>query len=101
MLYDEPFTGQDPISMGVLLKLVRTLNDALGLTSIVVSHDVPEVMSISDYVYIIAEGHVIGQGSPQEIRDHPDERVAQFVHGRPDGPVRFHYPAPSLQEDFL
>ena len=101
MLYDEPFTGQDPISMGVLLKLVRTLNDALRLTSIVVSHDVQEVLGIADYAYILSEGKIIGQGAPEEILKHPSERVDQFVHGRPDGPVKFHYPAPVLTEDFL
>jgi phospholipid/cholesterol/gamma-HCH transport system ATP-binding protein len=86
--------------MGVLLKLVRTLNDALSLTSVVVSHDVHEVLGIADYVYILAEGRVIGQGTPHDILSHEDEQVAQFVHGRPDGPVKFHYPAPSLQQDF-
>ncbi len=101
MLYDEPFTGQDPISMGVLLKLVRTLNDALGLTSVIVSHDVSEVLSIADYVYILSNGHVIGAGTPDEIDRDTSERVDQFVHGRPDGPVPFHYPAQSLQKDFL
>lgn len=101
MLYDEPFTGQDPISMGVLLKLIRTLNDALHLTSVIVSHDVQEVLSIADYAYVLSGGQVIGQGTPQEILSHASERVDQFVHGRPDGPVKFHYPAVALQVDFL
>lgn len=101
MLYDEPFTGQDPISMGVLVKLIRTLNDSLKLTSIIVSHDVNEVLSIADYVYIISGGKVIGHGTPDEIRNDGDQRVDQFVHGRHDGPVPFHYPAKTLQQDFI
>jgi phospholipid/cholesterol/gamma-HCH transport system ATP-binding protein len=101
MLYDEPFTGQDPISMGVLLKLIRTLNDALGLTSIVVSHDVQEVLGIADYVFIISGGSVIGQGTPDQIRADSSALVNQFVTGAPDGPVAFRYPAPLLQRDFL
>lgn len=101
MMYDEPFTGQDPISMGVLIKLIRTLNDALGLTSIIVSHDVKEVFSIADYVYIIADGEVIGEGTPDYIKKHHSPLVHQFVVGEPDGPVAFRYPAPSLQKDFL
>jgi len=100
-LYDEPFTGQDPISMGVLVKLIRTLNDSLKLTSIIVSHDVNEVLSIADYVYIISGGKVIGRGTPEEIVNERDQRVDQFVHGRPDGPVPFHYPAKSLRQDFI
>ncbi|MDF2529590.1 MAG: putative transporter ATP-binding protein [Gammaproteobacteria bacterium] len=101
MLYDEPFTGQDPISMGVLVKLIRTLNDSLGLTSIIVSHDVQEVLSIADYVYIISGGKMIGHGTPEEIVNDGDERIDQFVHGRPDGPVPFHYPAKPLRKDFI
>lgn len=101
LLYDEPFTGQDPISMGVLVKLIRTLNDSLKLTSIIVSHDVNEVLSIADYVYIISGGKVIGRGTPEEIVNERDQRVDQFVHGRPDGPVPFHYPAKSLRQDFI
>lgn len=101
MLYDEPFTGQDPISMGVLVKLIRTLNDALQLTSIIVSHDVDEVMSIADYVYVICGGKVIGQGTPQQIRDNVEPQVHQFIHGEPDGPVAFHYPHDAIADDFL
>jgi phospholipid/cholesterol/gamma-HCH transport system ATP-binding protein len=100
MMYDEPFTGQDPISMGVVVKLIRALNDALNLTSVIVSHDVQEVLSIADYVYIISGGKVIGEGTPQSIHNHPEPMVKQFIEGNPDGPVRFHYPAPSLQQDF-
>jgi len=101
MLYDEPFTGQDPISMGILVKLIRTLNDSLHLTSIIVSHDVKEVLSIADYVYIISGGKMIGHGTPKDIVNDHDERVDQFVHGRPDGPVPFHYPAKPLRKDFI
>jgi phospholipid/cholesterol/gamma-HCH transport system ATP-binding protein len=101
MLYDEPFTGQDPISMGVLLKLIRTLNDALGLTSILVSHDVQEVLEIVDYAYIISGGRVIGEGVPEQLKNHASPLVQQFVTGAPDGPVAFRYPAPSLAQDFL
>jgi len=101
MLYDEPFTGQDPISMGVLVKLIHSLNEVLQLTSVIVSHDVKEVLSIADYVYIIASGKVIGEGTPTDIRHNKSEQVAQFVYGKPDGPVPFHYPAPEIEKDFL
>lgn len=99
MLYDEPFTGQDPISMAVLVKLIRTLNDALKLTSVVVTHDVAEVLSIADYVYILANQQVIAEGTPQQIRKDKTARVDQFVHGLPDGPVPFHYQAPEMAVD--
>lgn len=101
IMYDEPFTGQDPISMGVLVKLVRTLNDALGLTSIIVSHDVQETLQIADYVYVIADKHVIGQGTPNELRHHSSNQLQQFIQGLADGPVPFDYPAKPLQDDFL
>jgi phospholipid/cholesterol/gamma-HCH transport system ATP-binding protein len=101
MMYDEPFTGQDPISMGVVVKLVRLLNDALKLTSVIVSHDVQEVLSIADYVYIIAGGKVIGEGAPSAILKSNNPEVEQFIHGRPDGPVPFHYPSASIHDDFL
>lgn len=101
ILYDEPFAGQDPISMGVLLKLIRLLNDAQGMTSVVVSHDVPETCGIADYVYVIANGKIIGQGSPKELMHSSSEWVNQFVHGYPDGPVPFHYPAPGFQQELL
>jgi phospholipid/cholesterol/gamma-HCH transport system ATP-binding protein len=100
MLYDEPFTGQDPISMGVVVKLIKMLNDALGLTSVVVSHDVQEVLSIADYVYIISDAKVIGEGSPDEIRACTEPMVQQFIGGKPDGPVAFHYPAKDRAVDF-
>lgn len=93
VMYDEPFTGQDPISMGVLMRLIRTLNEALGLTSIIVSHDVDEVLSISDYAYVVSGGKVLDHGPPQAVRDSKSEFVQQFLQGKPDGPVRFHYKA--------
>lgn len=101
IMYDEPFTGQDPISMGVLVKLIRTMNEALGLTSIIVSHDVHEALSISDYVYIIADGRVIGQGTPQAILEQSSPQLQQFIQGLPDGPVPFDYPAVPLRQAFL
>lgn len=101
IMYDEPFAGQDPISMGVLIKLIRTLNDALGLTSVIVSHDVQETLSISDYVYIISDKKLIGQGTPQEIMRDQSEQLQQFIQGLPDGPVPFDYSAQPLAEDFL
>jgi phospholipid/cholesterol/gamma-HCH transport system ATP-binding protein len=101
IMYDEPFTGQDPISMGILVKLIRTLNDAMQLTSIIVSHDVHETLSIADYVYVISDKKVIGQGSTQEILSSSSLQIQQFVKGLPDGPVPFHYPARPLEQDFL
>ncbi len=99
IMYDEPFVGQDPITMGVLVELIRNLNRALGLTSIVVSHDVPEVMSIADHVYLLAGGRIIASGSPQELRQNDDLMVKQFLQGEPDGPVPFRYPAKPIEED--
>ncbi|PSJ46706.1 phospholipid ABC transporter ATP-binding protein MlaF [Zobellella endophytica] len=98
IMYDEPFAGQDPISMGVLVKLIAELNRAQQLTSIIVTHDVKEVMSIADYAYIIANRQVIAAGTPAELRVHTDARVIQFLQGQADGPVPFHYPAPPLRE---
>jgi phospholipid/cholesterol/gamma-HCH transport system ATP-binding protein len=101
ILYDEPFTGQDPISMGVLVSLIRQLNDASRLTSIVVSHDVRETVGIADYVYAISNGRVVAQGTPAEIAADRSAWVRQFMDGLPDGPVHFHYPAPDLDLDLL
>ena len=101
MLYDEPFTGQDPIIMGVLIKLIRQLNDALGLTSVIVSHDVAETASIADYIYVISEGKVIGEGTPEKLLAEKTPAVVQFIHGLPDGVVPFHYPAPNYLEELL
>lgn len=96
IMYDEPFAGQDPISMGVLMRLIRRLNDSLGLTSVIVSHDVNEVLSIADRVFVLSEGRVIERGTPEDIRASQSQWVRQFVDAQPDGPVPFHYPA----EDF-
>lgn len=101
MMYDEPFTGQDPINRGVLMKLIRDLNQAMGLTSILVSHDVNEVAEVADWLYVIAEGRVIGSGQPAELMRSQDPMLHQFMNGLPDGPVAFAHPAPSMQEDFL
>jgi phospholipid/cholesterol/gamma-HCH transport system ATP-binding protein len=101
IMYDEPFTGQDPISMGVLVTLIRQLNDASRLTSIVVSHDVRETASIADYVYIIANGQVMCRGTPAQLAVERSQWVRQFMDGLPDGPVHFHYPASSPEQDFL
>jgi phospholipid/cholesterol/gamma-HCH transport system ATP-binding protein len=101
VMYDEPFTGQDPISMGVLMSLIRHLNDASRLTSILVSHDVRETASIADYIYIIGNGRVMAQGTPAQVRTGGSDWVDQFTRGLPDGPVHFHYPAPQLERDLL
>jgi phospholipid/cholesterol/gamma-HCH transport system ATP-binding protein len=101
IMYDEPFTGQDPISLGVLVKLIRTLNDALNLTSVIVSHDVSETLSIADYVYVIAGGKVIGEGTPDMLRQDKSSQLKQFLEGLPDGPVPFHYPAAALVNDLM
>lgn len=101
IMYDEPFTGQDPISMGVLVKLIRTLNDALGLTSVIVSHDVQEALSIADYVYVISDKKVIGRGTSDEILHNNSGQLQQFIQGLPDGPVPFDYPAEPIDQDFL
>jgi len=93
VMYDEPFTGQDPISLGVLMRLIHTLNQTLGLTSIVVSHDVAEVLSIADYAYVVSGGKVQDHGTPEAIRASRSPWVQQFLQGAPDGPVPFHYPA--------
>jgi phospholipid/cholesterol/gamma-HCH transport system ATP-binding protein len=93
IMYDEPFTGQDPISLGVLVKLIRDLNHSLGLTSVLVSHDVHETISIADYIYMISDGKVVGQGTPEQLDRSDSKFVAQFIHGLADGPVPFHYPS--------
>lgn len=97
IMYDEPFTGQDPISMGVIISLIKRLNEALNLTSIVVSHDVQEVLSIADYAYIIADKRIIAEGTPESLLQSQDAQVVQFIQGKEDGPVRFYYPA----DDYL
>ena len=99
MLYDEPFTGLDPISLGVIARLIRTLNDSLGQTSIVVSHDVEECFDIVDYVYFVSDGRIVAEGKPDDMRRSDDRFVKQFVRGEPDGPIPFHYPAPDYRAD--
>lgn len=101
ILYDEPFAGQDPISMGVIVRLIKSLNNALGLTSVVVTHDVHEVMSIADYVYIIAEKSVVGHGTPAELLQHSSALVQQFLKGEADGPVPFHFNAAPYEDELM
>lgn len=101
IMYDEPFTGQDPISMGVIVDLIKKLNQTLNLTSIVISHDVTEVLSIADYAYIVAEQKIIAEGTPQQLRQSQDPRVVQFLSGQADGPVKFHYPAKNYEEELF
>lgn len=101
IMFDEPFVGQDPITMGVLVSLIRNLNQALGLTSIVVSHDVPEVMSIADHVYLLTDGKIIAAGTPSALQQNDDPRVVQFLQGKADGPVPFRYPAPNISQDLF
>ena len=101
ILYDEPFAGQDPISMGVIVKLIKSLNDSLGLTSIVVTHDVDEVLSIADYAYIIADKRVVAEGEPKTLLTDQTAIVKQFLHGEADGPVAFHYSDDDFAKDLL
>ncbi len=101
IMYDEPFTGQDPISMGALVHLIKSLNTALGLTSVIVSHDVQETAAIADYIYVLAEGKIVGHGTPQQLADSDSQWVQQFMNGNADGPVPFHYPAPDYLDDLL
>ena len=99
LMYDEPFAGQDPIGVGVLLSLIKMLNANTGATTLIVSHDLHETLSIADYVFVLANGKVIGKGDPQSLRASRSPFVRQFMHGRKDGPVAFHYPAPPLAQD--
>lgn len=99
MMYDEPFAGQDPISMGVLVQLIKLLNDALGMTSIIVSHDIHETISIADYVYLLASGRVVAYGEAESLLESKDPWVRQFMQALPDGPVPFHYPAQDYKVD--
>jgi phospholipid/cholesterol/gamma-HCH transport system ATP-binding protein len=101
ILYDEPFAGLDPISMSIAANLIRTLNDTTGATSILVSHDVDECFSICDYAYLMSsQGKVVAHGTAKQLAESQDPEVRQFIRGEPDGPVRFHYPARPLAEDF-
>ena len=101
IMYDEPFTGLDPISMGMILRLIKGLNEALGLTSLLVSHDVEESCQIADFLCIVSGGKVIGFGTPDELRNGDNAEVRQFLNGDPDGPVPFHYPADDYRQDLL
>jgi phospholipid/cholesterol/gamma-HCH transport system ATP-binding protein len=98
MIYDEPFAGLDPISLNVIAGLIRKLNDALGLTSIVVTYDVSESLKLVDYIYVIAEGRLMGEGTPEALLASEDPYLKQFLQALPDGPVRFHFPAKPLGE---
>ena len=100
-MYDEPFAGLDPISLGAMMRIIRTLNDNLGLSGVVVSHSVEEVMAVADDVHVLAQGKILASGSPEEIQKHPSEYVQQFLTGREKGPVPFHYPAPEPGQDYL
>ena len=99
VMYDEPFAGLDPISLNQVGQLIRQLNDAFGLTSILVTYDIKESLKVSDYVYVIADGAVLGQGTPDEVSRSEDPYLNQFLNALPDGPVRFHFPGPDLAED--
>ena len=99
IMYDEPFAGQDPITMGVIMRLIRQLNDALGMTSIVVSHDVHDVLKLADFIYVISSGHILARGNPQGLCENDSEELQQFLQGLADGPVPFHYPAVNIHED--
>lgn len=101
MMYDEPFTGLDPVTLGTIVSLIKELNQSLGLTSVVVSHDVHETFSIADYVCILSEGKVAAAGSPEELLNSDSDFVQQFVQGKPDGPMPFHYPANSFINDLM
>ena len=101
ILYDEPFTGQDPISMGVIVQLIRSMNESLGLTSVIVSHDIQDTLAIADKIYILSQGKIVGHGSPDEMNASDSPWISQFVHGLADGPVPFHYPARSYKDDML
>ncbi|UCH54154.1 MAG: ATP-binding cassette domain-containing protein, partial [Pseudomonadota bacterium] len=101
VMYDEPFAGLDPISMGVIVKLIRELNNALGMTSVVVTHDVAEACTIADYIYLVGGGRVIARGTPDEMNASTSAEVKQFMAGLPDGPVRFHYPGGDYAADLM
>ena len=100
VMYDEPFAGLDPISLGIVGQLIRKLNDALGITSVVVTHDIYESLKIVDYIYFVSEGRIVAKGTPAEVRSSKDAFVRQFVDGAPDGPVAFHYPSKPIAEEF-
>ncbi len=101
LMYDEPFTGLDPIAMGVIVKLIRQVADVYKTTSLIVSHDIRETASIADYIYVLADGRLIGEGAPEALDEDPGPRLRQFMDGLPDGPVPFHYPAPDYLDELL
>lgn len=101
VMYDEPFTGQDPIAMGILVRLIAQSNAALRTTSLLVSHDIHETRSIADHLFVMADGKIIGDGTPAALKDHASDKVRQFMNGDPDGPVPFHYPADDYRFDLL
>ena len=100
VMYDEPFSGLDPISLGTAARLIRHLNDSIGLTSIIVSHELEQTFAIADHVIILANGKIAAQGTPESVRQSTDPLVYQYVHALPDGPVRFHYPGVSIEQEF-
>jgi phospholipid/cholesterol/gamma-HCH transport system ATP-binding protein len=99
IMYDEPFVGQDPIFAGVLSDLIKRINEAIGSTCIIVSHDIAQTLAISDYIYVVANSRIIGRGTPEEVTNSSDPWLRQFLQGLPDGPVPFHYPAPDYRSD--
>jgi phospholipid/cholesterol/gamma-HCH transport system ATP-binding protein len=101
VMYDEPFAGMDPITLGVLMRLIRTMNENLGLTAIVVSHSVEEVLAIADDVHVLADRRILASGTPAEVMRSESEYVQQFLKGREEGPVSFHWPAPGPEKDYL
>jgi len=101
MMYDEPFTGLDPVTLGTIVTLIKELNSALGLTSVIVSHDIGETFSIADHVCILSEGKIVAAGSPEELKNSDSAFVQQFVNGHPNGPMPFHYPADEYTQDLL
>ena len=101
LIYDEPFVGLDPISMGVVVRLIRRMNDTLGISSIVVSHDLKEIAAVADRSHLISDGRVVASGSPEDLKKESSEMVRQFMHGIADGPVAFHYDAPDYEEQLL
>jgi phospholipid/cholesterol/gamma-HCH transport system ATP-binding protein len=101
IMYDEPFTGLDPITKGTIVTLIKQLNESLGLTSIIVSHDVGETLSIADYIFVISEGEIVESGTSADLSTSTSEWMQQFLQGLPDGPVPFHYPSDNFKEDLL
>jgi phospholipid/cholesterol/gamma-HCH transport system ATP-binding protein len=101
IMYDEPFTGLDPITKGTIVTLIKELNETMGLTSVIVSHDVDETLSIADYIYVISEGEIVESGTPNDLSTSTSKWMQQFLQGLPDGPVPFHYPSDNFKQDLL